>query len=115
MVLANAIDDCVYHKFIGSKYLFLVLYVNDIMLASSNIGFLQKTKKFLTNIFEMKDLGEASFVLSVKILRGRSQGILRLSQESYIDKVLDKFGMKDGKPGYTPIAKRDKFSLKQCP
>jgi len=65
--------------------------------------------------FEMKDLGEASFVLGIKILGDHSQVILRLSQESYINKVLDKFGMKDSKPGDTPIAKGDKFSLKQCP
>ena len=63
----------------------------------------------------MKNLGKASFVLGIKILRDRSQGILRLSQESYIDKVLNKFDMKDSKPRDTSIAKGDKFSLKQCP
>ena len=63
----------------------------------------------------MKDLGEDSFVLGIKILRDRFQGILRLSQESYIDKVLDRFSMKDSKPGDTSIAKGDKFNLKQCP
>jgi len=54
-------------------------------------------------------------VLGIKTLRDHSQGILRLSQESYIDKILYKFGMKDSKPGYTSIAKGNKFSLKQCP
>ena len=63
----------------------------------------------------MKDLRETSFVLGIKILRDRSQGILRLSQKSYIDKVLDKFDMKNSKPEDTSIAKGDKFSLKQCP
>ncbi|RDX62437.1 hypothetical protein CR513_59232, partial [Mucuna pruriens] len=63
----------------------------------------------------MKDLGEASFVLGIQILRDRSQGILRLSQENYINKVLQRFDMKDSKLGDTPIAKGDKFSLKQCP
>ena len=52
----------------------------------------------MTKFFEMKDLGEAFFVLGIKILRDHSQGILRLSQESYLDKVLDKFSMKDSKP-----------------
>ncbi|RDX79943.1 hypothetical protein CR513_39572, partial [Mucuna pruriens] len=112
---ANAVDDCVYHKFSGSKYIFLVLYVDDILLASSDIGLLHETKRFLTKNFEMKDLGEASFVLGIQILRNRSQGILRLSQENYISKVLERFDMKDSKPGDTPIAKRKKFSLKQCP
>jgi len=85
------------------------------MLDSRDIGFLQEIKSFLTKNFELKDLGQDSFVLGIKILRDCSQGIIRLSQESYIDKLLDRFGMKDSKPRYTPIAKGDKFSLKQCP
>nr|KYP41104.1 Retrovirus-related Pol polyprotein from transposon TNT 1-94 [Cajanus cajan] len=111
---ANIVDDCVYHKFSGSKYIFLVLYVDDILLANSDIGLLHETKRFLTKNFEMKDLCEASFVLGIKILRDRSHGIIRLSQENYIDKVLDRFNMKDSKPRDTPIAKGYKFSLKQC-
>ncbi|RDX60472.1 hypothetical protein CR513_61383, partial [Mucuna pruriens] len=49
------------------------------------------------------------------ILRDRSQDILRLSQENYINKVLDGFDIKDSKPRDTLIAKGDKFSLEQCP
>nr|KYP54079.1 Retrovirus-related Pol polyprotein from transposon TNT 1-94 [Cajanus cajan] len=63
----------------------------------------------------MKDLGETFFVLGIKILRDRSHGVIRLSQENYIDKVLARFGMKDSKPRDTPIAKGDKYSLKQSP
>jgi len=65
---ANVVDDCVCHKFSGSKYIFLVLYVNDILLASRDIDFLQVTKRFLAKNFEMKHRGEASFVLGFKIL-----------------------------------------------
>ena len=65
--------------------------------------------------FEMKDLGDASFVLGIQIHRDRSQGILGLSQKSYIDKVVKRFGMQDCRPGDTPVAKGDKFSLSQCP
>ena len=72
----NIIDECVYRKFSGSKYIFLVLYVDDILLASNDIGLLHETKKFLSNKFEMKDLGDASFVLGIEILRDHSQGIL---------------------------------------
>lgn len=84
---ANQVDDCLYLKFSGSKYIILVLYVDDILLASNDIGLLHETKKFLTKNFEMKDLGDASFVLGIQILRDRSRGVLGLSQRSYIDTV----------------------------
>lgn len=112
---ANQIDECIYHKFSGSKVMFLVLYVDDILLATNDINMLRETKKFLYRFFEMKDLGEASYVLGLMIHRDRSQGILSLSQQAYIDKVLKRYGMEHCKPGDTPVAKGDKFSLNQCP
>ena len=78
----NLVDDCIYHKFYRSKYIFLVLYVDDILLASSDIGLMHETKRFLAKNFEMKDLGDASFVLGIQIHRDRSRGILGLSQKS---------------------------------
>ena len=69
------------------------------------------TKKFLSKNFEMKDLGNASFVLGIQILQDHSQGILQLSQKSYIEKVLNRFDMMDCSSGDTPVAKGDKFSL----
>ena len=43
---ANVVDDYVYHKFNGSKYIFLILYVDDILVASNDIGFLHETKRY---------------------------------------------------------------------
>ena len=111
----NMVDDCIYHKFSGSKYIYLVLYVDDIFLATNDIGMLHETKRFLSKKFEMKDLGDASFVLGIQIHRDRSRGILGLSQKSYIEKILKRFGMHDCKPGDAPVAKGYKFSLSQCP
>ena len=51
-------DDCVYHKFGGSKHIFLVLYVDDTLLATNDIGMLHETKRFLAKHFEMKYLVE---------------------------------------------------------
>jgi len=110
----NVVDDCVYHKFNGSKYIFLVLYVDDILLATNNIDMLHDTKKFLSRNFEMKDLGDASFVLGIQIHRDQSQGILGLSQRSYIEKVLKRFNMQDCKSHDTSVVKGDMFSLNQC-
>ena len=70
----NVEDNCVYVKFKNGKYIFLVLYVDDISLASSDVNLLLETKKFLSSKFDMKDLGEASFVLGMEIHRDREKG-----------------------------------------
>ncbi|RVW39847.1 Retrovirus-related Pol polyprotein from transposon TNT 1-94 [Vitis vinifera] len=111
----NTVDQCIYLKFSGRKFIILVLYVDDILLASSDVGLLHETKRFLSSKFDMKDLSDASFVLGIQIYRDRSRGILGLSQKAYIDKVLSRFGMSNCAPGDTPVAKGDKFSLHQCP
>jgi Reverse transcriptase (RNA-dependent DNA polymerase) len=109
------VDECIYHKFSGSKFIFLVLYVDDILLASKDKNMMHEPKKFLFKHFDMKDLGEASYVLGLKIHRDRNKGILGLSQHAYIDKILKRYGMENYKPRNTPVAKGDKFSLDQCP
>ena len=63
-------DQCIYLKINESKVCFLVLYVDDILLATKTIPL----KKF-----DMKDMGETSYVIGIKIHRDRFQGILGLS------------------------------------
>ena len=109
------VDECVYHKFSGSNHIFLVLYIDDILLATDDIDLLHQNKRFLSNNFKMVDHGDTSFVLGIKIHRDRSQGILGLSQKGYINKVLKRFGLQSCKPIDTPVSKGDKCSLNQCP
>ena len=61
----NVVDDCIHHKFSGSNNIFLVLYVDDILLANNDIGLSHETKRFLARKFERKDLGDASFILDI--------------------------------------------------
>jgi hypothetical protein len=70
----NIEDNCVYAKFKNGKCIFLILYVDGILLASSDINLLIETKKFLSSNFDMKDLGESSFVLGIEIHRDRRKG-----------------------------------------
>ena len=91
------------------------LYVDDILLTSSDVSLLLETKKFLSSKFDMKDLGEASFVLGIEIHRDRSKGVLGLSQKAYIEKVLKKFSMHKCSPSPAPIVKGDRYGDFQCP
>ena len=111
----NIMDQCIYQKVSGSKICFLVLYVDDILLATNDKGLLYEVKQFLSKNFDMKDMGEAFYVIGIKIHRERSRGILGLSQETYINKVLERFNMKNCSPSVAPILKGDRFDLNQCP
>ena len=69
--------------------------MDDILLASNDVNLLLETKKFLSSNFDMKDLGEASFVLEIEIHRDRRTGVLGLSQKAYLEKVLKKYIMQN--------------------
>jgi hypothetical protein len=63
----------------------------------------------------MKDLGEATYILGIKIYRDRSKRIIGLSQDTYIDKVLKWFNMEQSKKGFLSMSHGMRFSEKQCP
>ena len=80
-----------------------------------DVNLLLETKKFLSSNFDMKDLGEASFILGIDIHRDRRKGVLGLSQKAYLEKVLKKYSMHACKPSPALIVKGDSFGEFQCP
>ena len=58
---------------------FLILYVDNILLIENNFEMLSKVKIQLTTQFQMKNLGEAQYVLGIKIIRDRKNKIIALS------------------------------------
>ena len=99
----------------GNSYIFLVLYVDDTLLASNDSNLLIETKHMLSTHFDIKDLSEASYVLGIKIIRDRANEVLKLSQRTYIEKILKRFNMHNYSSTRAPIVKGDKFSKAQCP
>lgn len=65
------------------------------------------TKIFPSKNYEMKDLGEASYELGIYIHRDQHQNIFRLSQKSYIKKILKRFGIEECKSLHTLVIKGD--------
>ncbi|KAL0448922.1 UNVERIFIED_CONTAM: Retrovirus-related Pol polyprotein from transposon TNT 1-94 [Sesamum latifolium] len=72
-------------------------------------------KAWLSTQFSMKDMGEASYILGIKIYRDRSRRMLGLTQSSYIEKVLKRFRMEHSKRGVLPMRHGIKLSKKQSP
>ena len=83
--------------------MFLVLYVDDILLIGNDIPMLKAVKTSLKKSFSMKDLGEAAYILGIRIYRDRSKRLIGLSQDTYIDKILNRFNMQDSKKGFLPM------------
>ena len=74
-----------------------------------------RQSRYCLAIFYMKDLREASYVLGIQILHDRPSGIMRLSQQTYIERILKRFNMQLCFFGKAPIVKGDRFSKSQCP
>jgi len=111
----NEEHNCIYAKFKNGRFIFLILYVDDILLSSSDVNLLLETKKFLSSNSDMKDLGEASFVLEIEIHQDRRKRVLGLSQKAYLKNILKKYGMHASKPTPAPIVKGDSFGKHKCP
>ena len=93
---------------------FLVLYVDDILLIGNDVPAMQGIKFWLSSQFSMKDMGEASYILGMKIYRDRSRRLLGLSQSTYIDTVLKRFSMENFKKGYLSIPSEITLSKRDC-
>lgn len=93
-------DPCLFTKSIDSATIYLLVWVDDIVLASSDPDLMADTKSHLSQTFKMKDLGEMKHFLGIDFSRTGSQ--IRMSQEEYILKILKKFGMSDCRPRTTP-------------
>nr|GEZ75115.1 hypothetical protein [Tanacetum cinerariifolium] len=83
----------------GSNITFLILYVDDMLIMGNNIPMLQSVKSYLGRCFAMKDLGEAAYILGIKIYRDRSRGLIGLCQSAYIEKILKRYCMENSKRG----------------
>ena len=105
---------CYLKKFQGSCTI-LLLYVDDMLIVGVSMKEIQKLKESLAKEFAMKDLGAAKQILGMRILRDRKAGILKLSQEQYIEKVLCRFNMQNAKPVKTPLAAHFKLSSEHSP
>ncbi|CAA0814313.1 Uncharacterized mitochondrial protein AtMg00810 [Striga hermonthica] len=108
-------DHCCYVKRFGNSFIILLLYVDDMLIAGSDVKEIERLKDQLSRRFDMKDLGEAKQILGMKITRDRNAGKLWLSQSDYIEKVLCRFNMNIAKLVRVPLGSQFKLSNKDSP
>nr|GEY89583.1 hypothetical protein [Tanacetum cinerariifolium] len=67
---------------------------------------MKDNQTYLGKCFAMKDLGEATFILGIKIYRDRLRRLIGLCQSAYMDKILKRCRMDYSKRGYIPMQER---------
>ncbi|KAL5823751.1 hypothetical protein ACOSQ4_021651 [Xanthoceras sorbifolium] len=108
-------DHCCYIKRFDNSFIILLLYVDDMLVAGSDMQEIMNLKRELSKQFAMKDLGAAKQILGMRIKRDTKSGTLLLSQAEYIKKVLSRFNMQDAKPVSTPLGIHFRLSKEQSP
>lgn len=101
-------ESCLFHN----DWLIVFFYVDDIVAAcrTEDLPKLQLFKEQLTMKYEIKNLGELTWFLGIRVLRDRPQRKLWLCQDSYIDKIASTFHLKDFRPVHTPMSTEDLMS-----
>lgn len=98
-------ESCIYTKLFDDELVILAVYVDDIILLHLNDMTFDTVKYELSKYFSLKDLGNINYFLGLNVDYDRSKKEIKLHQRTFIEKVLDKFGMRDCKTQKTPMAK----------
>ncbi|RVW34590.1 Retrovirus-related Pol polyprotein from transposon RE1 [Vitis vinifera] len=95
----------------AGKMAILIVYVDDIILSGNDMEELQNLKKYLSEEFEVKDLGNLKYFLGMEVARSR-KGIV-VSQRKYILDLLKETGMLGCKPIDTPMDSQKKLGIEK--
>ncbi|CAM8990660.1 unnamed protein product [Rhodiola kirilowii] len=95
---------CFYYASVENCPVYVLLYVDDILLISKSADKIKVLKSQLSSEFDMKDLRKAKKILGMVIYRDRSKCFLKLHQRPYLEKIVSKFSSLDCKPMQVPLA-----------
>ena len=103
-------ETCLYVFRKDGQVCFLVVYVNDLLLAATTRKFMDSIKTKLSASFKMWNLGKAKYILGIEIKRNRKLQTILLSQSKYSRIVLERTGMSICKPVWTPMVHNSQLS-----
>ena len=95
----------------GQHTIFMLVYVDDIIVASSSSDIAAALFRQLEQEFAIKHLGDLHYFLGIEIKR--SHGELLLTQERYATGILEKVGMELCKPINSPLSTTEKLSVRE--
>ena len=108
-------DPGLYMKQTKSGSIYILVYVDDLLLFGSNIKDIRDTISFLEKVFDTRNMGEVRYFLGIKILRNRGRKTIKITQEQYVKDLLTKFNMKESQPRKVCIQVGHGLSKAMCP
>ncbi|GJT00374.1 retrotransposon protein, putative, ty1-copia subclass [Tanacetum coccineum] len=102
-------------EFAPRMYIYLLLYVDDMLIACKSKSEIEYTKGLVRKTFDMKELGPARKILGMEIVRDRGSRIRKVSQSGYVQKILNNYKVDNGKSVSLQLGAHFKVSLKDCP
>ncbi|KAJ8381057.1 hypothetical protein SKAU_G00018350 [Synaphobranchus kaupii] len=104
----NPADHCVYAKETESGKVIMIIWVDDLIIAASNETVLKDVKEMLSAKFKMKDLGRLNRFLGIDFMQ--SDGCVKMSQEKFVNKILERFNMQNCRPRETPCDQKQDYT-----
>jgi hypothetical protein len=108
-------DPCLYYLVKEGLELYVAVFVDDMLIVCNSIPEAQKLKERLKLQYALKDMGELRYFLGIEVKRCRTTRRLFLSQRKYTGDILERFGMMDCKPVFTPMNPGEPLSAQQSP
>ena len=97
-------DLCLYRKAVkNSGIIFVVIWVDDIVIVSNHIQLINEFKQQISTEYKVKDLGPLKFFLGIEF--SQEKGLIQMSQSKYSKHILERFGMMDCNPEKVPCEK----------
>jgi hypothetical protein len=106
---ARKADPTLFTKTIAKDLFVCQIYVDDIIFGSTNKSTCEEFSRIMIQKFEMYMMGELKYFLGFQIKQLHDGTFI--SQTKYIQDILRKFGMKDGKPIKTPMGTNGHLDL----
>ena len=97
---------CIYVKSDNSFKVFIVLYLDDLLMTGSSEVGISKTKAFLMTKFTMKYLEDVSLILGIQVSRDRLKGTLDINQGTYVNAILQRYGLNNSRSVSTPGSRK---------
>lgn len=112
--MRSTVDPCLYYRVNDGKILIVAIYVDDILIFSNRDEEEGAVKEALKTNFKMKDMGEVSSILGIRVIRDNDNGLISLDQTAYINRILKRFNMENCNPVTSPLDPNQKISKEMC-